>query len=137
MYHLTFVSVFGRRLSRNSNNVVVFPFTFHITVQQPLKPLLSRLLLHDHEPSLASFALCFKSLLMSLLPVSEEFVSEFPSPRHLSSCGSYPINLYSFGDPTGSNDTASLGLRVTGTHKPLHHGKVEVPLEGVYVYRCI
>jgi len=56
-----------------SANVVVFPFAFHITVQQPLKPLWSRLLLYDLEPSQASFALRFKSLLMMLLPVSEEF----------------------------------------------------------------
>jgi len=25
------------------------------------------------------------------------------------------------GDPAGSNATAGLALRVTGTHKPLHH----------------
>jgi hypothetical protein len=39
------------RDSRKSYNVVVFPFSFHIAVQQPLKPLWSRLLLCDHEPS--------------------------------------------------------------------------------------
>jgi hypothetical protein len=61
--------------------VVVFPFAFHIAVQQPLKPLWSRLLLCDHEPSQPSTVLCFMSLLMSLLPTSGEFVSEFPSPR--------------------------------------------------------
>jgi hypothetical protein len=32
-------SVFGERLSSKSYNVVVFPFAFHIAVQQPLKPL--------------------------------------------------------------------------------------------------
>jgi hypothetical protein len=58
-------SVFGKRLPRKSNNVVVFLFAFHIAVQQPFKPLWSRLLLYDHEPSQASFALCFKSLLMT------------------------------------------------------------------------
>jgi hypothetical protein len=42
-------SVFGERLSKKSYNVVVFPFAFHIAVQQPLKPLWSRLLLCDHE----------------------------------------------------------------------------------------
>jgi hypothetical protein len=31
------------------------------------------------------------------------------------------------GDPAGSNATAGLALRVTGTHKPLHHDKVEIP----------
>jgi hypothetical protein len=110
--------------------VEVFPFAFHITVQQPFGPLWSRLLLRDHEPSLASFALCFKSLLMSLLPASGEFLLDFPS-RHLSSSGSYPLDLSGLGDPTGSNATAGLALRVTGTHKPLYHGKVEI-----YIYIC-
>jgi hypothetical protein len=31
------------------------------------------------------------------------------------------------GDPAGSNATAGLALRVTGTHKPLHRDKVEIP----------
>jgi hypothetical protein len=61
--------------------VVVFPFAFHIAVQQPFKPLWSRLLLYDLEPSQSSFALRFKSLLMTLLPASEEFLSKFPSSR--------------------------------------------------------
>jgi hypothetical protein len=39
--------------------VVVFPFAFHIAVQQPFKPLWSRLLLYELEPSRASFVLCF------------------------------------------------------------------------------
>jgi hypothetical protein len=56
------IYVFGKRLSRKSNNVVVFPFAFHIAVQQSFKPLWSRLLLYDLEPSQASFALRFKSL---------------------------------------------------------------------------
>jgi len=30
---------------------------------------------------------------------------------------------------TENSATANLMLRVTGTHKPLHHGKVETPLE--------
>ena len=68
-----YVSVFGDRLSRKSNNVVVFPFVFHIAVQQPFKPLWSRLLLYDLEPFQAPFALRFKSLVMTLLPASEEF----------------------------------------------------------------
>jgi hypothetical protein len=64
---------FGERLTRKSYNVVVFPFAFHMAVQQPLKPLWSRLLLCDHEPSQPSPVLCFMSLLMSLLPASVEF----------------------------------------------------------------
>ena len=64
------ISVFWKRLSRKIYNVVVFPFAFLITVQQPFKPLWSRLLLRELEPSWASFLLCFKSLLMTLLPAS-------------------------------------------------------------------
>jgi hypothetical protein len=36
------------------------------------------------------------------------------------------------GDPAGSNATAGLTLRVTGTHKPLHHDKVEIPSGEIY-----
>jgi hypothetical protein len=79
-YKLSF-SVFGERLSRKSCNVIVFPFAFHIAVQQPLKPLWSLLLLCDHEPYQPSTVLCFMSLQMSLLPGSGEFLSEFSSPR--------------------------------------------------------
>ena len=129
------ISVFRKRLSRKSNNVVAFPFAFHITVQQPFKPLWSRLLLYDLEPSQASFALRFKSLLMTLLPASEEFLSKFSSSRCLSSSGSYPLDLSGMGDPAGSNATAALALRVTGTHKPLHHDKVEIPSGGFLIYR--
>jgi hypothetical protein len=67
---------------------------------------------------------------MLLLPASEGLVMEFPSPRHLSSSGSYPLDLSNLGVPTDSNAITSLALRVTGTHKPLHHGNVEIPLEG-------
>jgi hypothetical protein len=63
-----------------------------------------------------------------------EFLLDFPSPRHLSSSGSYPlVFFFGLGDPSGSNATAGLGLRVTGTHKPLYHGKVEIPKKGVNV----
>jgi hypothetical protein len=84
-------------------------------------------LLYDLEPSQASFALRFKSLLITLLPASEEFLSKFPSSWYLSSSGSYPLDLSGVGDPDGSNATADLALRVTGTHKPLHHDKLEIP----------
>jgi hypothetical protein len=134
--HLAFgICLFSwKRLSRKSNNVVVFPFAFHIAVQQPFRPLWSRLLLHDHEPFRASFALCFMSLLMSLLPASGDFLFGFPSPRHLSSCGSNPFDLSGLGEPTGSNVTAGLALRVTGTHKPLYHGKVKIPTKGIQIW---
>jgi hypothetical protein len=55
---------------------------------------------------------------MTLLPASEEFLSKFPSSRYLSSSGSHPLDLSGLGDPDGSNATAGLALRVTGTHKP-------------------
>jgi hypothetical protein len=76
---------FIERLSKKSCNVVVFPFAFHIAVQQPLKPLWSRLLLCDHELSQPSTVMCFMSLLMSLLPTSGDILSEFPSPRDIFS----------------------------------------------------
>jgi hypothetical protein len=127
------ISVFGKRLSKKSNNVVVFPFAFHTEVQQLFKPLWTHLLLYDLEPSQASCALCFKSLLMRLLPASEKFLSKYPSSRYLSLSGSYLLDLSGIGDPAGSNVTAALALRVTGTHKPLHHNKVEIP-SGGYKY---
>jgi hypothetical protein len=67
---------------------------------------------------------------MSLLPASGQFLLDFPSPRHLSSSGSYPLDLSGLGDPTGSKATAGLALRCTGTHKPLYHDKVEIPTKG-------
>jgi hypothetical protein len=44
--------------------------------------------------------------------------------------GFYPLDLSGLGDPIGSNATAGLALRVTGTHKPLYYGKVEIPIKG-------
>jgi hypothetical protein len=38
------------------------------------------------------------------------------------------------GDPAGSNATTGLALRVTGTHKPLYHIKVEIPIKGTQGY---
>jgi len=70
---------------------------------------------------------------MTLLPATEEFLSKFPSSRYLSSSGSYPLDLSGLGDPAGSNATAGLAVRVTGTHKPLHHDKVEIPSGGGYL----
>ena len=64
------VSPFLEEVVQESNNVVVFPFAFHIAVQQPFKPPWSHLLLYKFDPSWASFALCIKSLLMTLLPAS-------------------------------------------------------------------
>jgi hypothetical protein len=63
-----------------------------------LKPLWSRLLLCDHEPSQPSTVLCFMSLLMSLLPASGEFLSEFPSPRVILSFFPHPWS-YRLGWP--------------------------------------
>jgi len=71
---------------------------------------------------------------MTLLPASEEILSKFPSSRYLSSSGSYPLDLSGVGDPAGSNATAGLALRFTGTHKPLHHDK-EIPWGGILYIR--
>jgi hypothetical protein len=71
---------------------------------------------------------------MTLFPASEEFLSKFPSSRYLSSSGSYPLDLSGVGDPVGSNATAGLVLRVSETHKPLHHDKVEIPSGGLIIY---
>jgi hypothetical protein len=68
---------------------------------------------------------------MTLLPASEEFLSKFSSSRYISSSGSYPLDLSGVGDPAGSNATADLALRVTGTHKPLLRDKVEIPSGGL------
>jgi hypothetical protein len=65
-----------------------------------------------------------------------EFLLDFPSPRHLSSSGSYPLNLAGLGDPTGSNATAGLALMVTGNHKLIYHGKVEIPIKGLNFHAC-
>ena len=99
--------------------MVVFPFAFHIAVQQPFKPPWSRLLLYELEPSGASFALCSKPLLMTLLPASV-LVSLF--------VWRLPFNLSSKGGPTSSYATAGIALRVTGVLKPPHHDKVEAPM---------
>jgi hypothetical protein len=95
------ISFFSSRLScnrlyRKSTNVVVFPIAFHIAEQQPLNPLGSCLLLCDHEPSRPSTVLCIMSLLMSLLPASGEFMSEFPSPRVILSFFPH-LRLYRLG----------------------------------------
>jgi hypothetical protein len=74
---LKFSSVFGNRLSRKSNNVLLYPFAFHIAVQQPFQPVWSRLLPYDHELSPASLALCDKSLQILLLSPSKMFVPNF------------------------------------------------------------
>jgi hypothetical protein len=126
--HLPFVSVFGKRLCRKSNTVILFPFVFRVAVQQPFKPLWSGLLLHDHGPPRALFAVYWKSLMMSLLPASEVLILECPSSGHLSSSGPC-CHLYVLRDTIGSNAAAGLALTVTGTHKPFQHGKVDIPLE--------
>jgi hypothetical protein len=113
--------------------VVVFPFASHIAVQQPFKPPCSRLLLYDLKTYQASFALRFKLLLMTLLPLSEKLLSKIPSWYHCSS-GFYHLDLSGLGDCVGSNATAGLALRVIGTHKPFHPDKVEIPSEEPLMY---
>jgi hypothetical protein len=99
--------------------VVVFPFAFHIAVQQPFKPLWSRLLLYELEPSRSSFVLCFKPLQTTALPAS---VLVFLLIWRL------PFDLSSKGGPVSSYTTAGIALRVTGILKPPHHDKVDPPM---------
>jgi len=101
-----------------SDNVVVFPFAYHIAVQQPFKPLWSRLLLYELETSRASLALCFKPLMMTPL-LASILVSLF--------VGRLPFDLSSKGGSSSSYATAGIALRVTGALEPPHHDKVEPP----------
>ena len=95
------ISVLGKRLSTKSDNVVVFPFAFHIAVQQPFKPLWSHLVLYKLKPSQASFVLCFKSLLMTLLPASVlVFLFVWHLPFDLSSKG---IFYYMYNKQTNAH----------------------------------
>jgi hypothetical protein len=99
------------------------PFAFHIAVQQPFKLVWSRLLLYDHETSI-SFD---KSLMISMLPAIENLYRS--SPLLGTSLRLVPTLVICPANPTGSNATASLALRVIGTHKPLY--KLEITQEGV------
>jgi hypothetical protein len=82
-------------------------------------------LLYDLEPSQASFALCFKLLLMKLRLASEEFYRRSLLLGFSLRLVLALLNVLSgLGDPAGSNATTGLAIRVTGTHKPLHHDKV-------------
>ena len=94
----------GYRLTRKSNNMVVFPLPFHIALQQPFKSLWSCLLLFDNELSRESFVLCLELLLMSLPLASKKFLLEFPSPRHFSLSVSYSLDLSDLGDRTCSTN---------------------------------
>ena len=61
---------------------------------------------------------------MLLFPALEEFVSDVPS-SHLSSRGSYPLDISDLGDPPGSNTTAGLVpgfLELTQTSPPRQDG---------------
>jgi hypothetical protein len=95
-----------------------FPFAFHIAVQQPFKPLWSRLLLYDLEPTLSIICSTLQVITDDAASGIRGTLSKFPSSRYLSSSGSYPLDLSGVGDPAGSNATAGLALRVTGTQKP-------------------
>ena len=53
-------------------------------------------------------------------------LSGFTSPGYLSPSSSYPLHPSGLGDLTA---TACLTLSVTVTRKPLHHGRLEIPLK--------
>jgi hypothetical protein len=89
-----------------------------MAVHQPFKPLWSRQLLHGHEPSRASFAVCFQVAAAGI----GGFAIGLAFPQ--APLFAYHFGLCGLGDAAGSNATADLALRVTETHQPLHHGKV-------------
>ena len=68
--------------------------------------------MHDREPSLESFVLCLKSVLMSLLLASEDLYGSFLLLGTFLSSGSFPLGLSRLGDPAGSNVTAGLAVNV-------------------------
>jgi hypothetical protein len=51
-------------------------------------------------------------------------MSEFPSSTHFSWSDSYFVRLSGLGEPTGSNVTNSVALRLAGSYKALYHCKV-------------
>jgi hypothetical protein len=130
--HLAYISVFGNRLSRksnnNNNNFICYQHRSTTAVQTTLVvPVAIR-----SSPSQASFALRASSQVTDEAAyVIGGILSKIPSSRYLSESGSYPLDLSGLGDPVSSNATASLDLRVNGTHKPLHQ-KVVITSEDIY-----
>ena len=113
---------FWKRQPRKSNNVIVFPFAFHITLQQLLQLVIMNHLEHQLLCASRHYRYCCfwhqKNLYQSslLLGISFSLVSVlliFPV---------WETQLVAV-----INDIASLALRVTGIHKLLYHGKVEIP----------
>jgi hypothetical protein len=129
MKHPALVYISGKRLSRKINTVVLFPFVFHIAVQQLFKQLWSLPMLYDHEPSPATSVLCFK--------VSTGFVASGQRNLYRSSLllGTLlrPVLTIqicvAWEKATVSKATADLALRITEIHKLLHHGKLEIQLD--------
>jgi hypothetical protein len=68
---------------------------------------------------------------MLLLPASEKFMSQFPSPGQPSSPGSYTLDLYGLGEHTGISAIAGLAVRNTGIHKIIHNSQVDIRVEGI------
>jgi hypothetical protein len=125
-HHAIFLRFFGNRLSSKSNNVAVCPFDFHIAVQQP-----SNHLVMPVAVPVSTISSIFCSVLQVTSNVAASVITgiRIAVPVSLAPLfGSHSLDLSGLGDPTGSNATASLALRVTGTHKQPHHGKVEIPL---------
>ena len=91
---------FGKILSRKSNNVIFFPFAFHIAVHQPFRSLwcaccYTIMNCPKHHLLCASCHCC------CCHPESEEFFLEFPSPRHLGSSSICPLHLSGLLDLIG------------------------------------
>jgi hypothetical protein len=74
---------------------------------------------------------------MSLFPATEEFVLEFPCPRHRFSSGSYPLGLSGLGHPTGNSALTDLVLIVVGNHKTLRLGNMGIHCKANQLYREI
>jgi len=51
--------------------------------------------------------------MLSLFLAIEEFLMALPSPTHLSLSGSYSLDLSGLGDPTDSNSSTGLALRIS------------------------
>jgi len=116
------ISVFGKRLSRKGNNVVVFSICFpHRSTAAIQTTLVTPVAIRSWT---ISSIICTALQVVTGDAASGTrgiFIKVPFFQVSLSSSGSYPLDPSGLGDPAGSNATAGLGLRVTGTHKPLHH----------------
>ena len=112
------ISVFGKRLSRKSDNVVVFHFlsTSWYNSRSNHSGHAYCCMIMDH---LEHHLLCVSSHYWWCCFRHQFWLSLFV--WHL------PFDLSSKGGPASSYTTTGIALRVTGVLKPPHHDKVETP----------